>query len=128
MHASNRKILVVDDEEIMRDLLTDYLEMTGYSVDSAENGDQAFKKIEKKGADHFSLVLTDINMPVMGGIDLQKKIKSSYPDLPVVFMTGYGVETVREELAGQAQGFLGKPFQLDELTSVLVKVLTEEHL
>lgn len=120
----NRKILVVDDEEIMRDLLKDYLEMSDYEVDSAENGQVALDMIAKQyQKSSYSLVITDINMPVMGGIDLQKNIKIMYPDLPVVFMTGYGVEKVRKELEGHAHGFLGKPFELDELVQLLNGIL-----
>jgi len=120
----NRKILVVDDEEIMRDLLKDYLEMSDYEVDSAENGQVALDMIAAQYKHTpYSLVITDINMPVMGGIDLQKNIKNLYPELPVVFMTGYGVETVRKELEGHAHGFLGKPFELPELVDLLNGIL-----
>jgi len=120
----NWKILVVDDEEIMRDLLKDYLEMSDYEVDVAENGQLALDMIVAQyESNPYSLVITDINMPVMGGIDLQKNIKNLYPELPVVFMTGYGVETVRKELEGHARGFLGKPFELPELVELLDDIL-----
>lgn len=126
--AADFNILVVDDESIMRELLTDYLEMSDFKVDSAENGVVALAKIKeaKEASDEYSLVITDINMPEMGGIDLQANIKKKYPDLPVIFMTGYGIEKVRKELAGKAEGFLGKPFELEELFGLISKILNVE--
>ena len=124
----NNRILVVDDEEIMRDLLIDYLEMSDFKVDSAEDGAIALDKINKAKNDDesFSLVITDVNMPVMGGVKLQKTIKEKYPNLPVIFMTGYGIEKVKKELAGQAEGFLSKPFELEELFTIISKLLNIE--
>lgn len=118
-----KNILVVDDEEIMRDLLTDYLEMFGFCVETAVNGKEAYEMVlNKMGDQYFSLVITDINMPVMGGVELQRNIKQNYQDLPVVFMTGFGIEKVQGEVA-QAEGFLAKPFEMDNLTSIISKIL-----
>lgn len=123
----NRRILVVDDEEIMRDLLSDYLDTLEFNVDTAVNGKLALDKINENGGQkHYDLVITDIYMPELDGIQLQKTIKKTYPDLPVIFMTGYGVEKVKQELNGHTDGFLMKPFELSDLLNIIKEILKIE--
>ena len=119
----SKNILVVDDEIIMRDLLTDYLEMFDFHVETAGNGKEAIDKItEKMGDKYFDLVITDINMPIMGGVELYKNIKQTFNNLPVVFMTGFGLEKVKNEIKG-ADGFLDKPFEMENLTLLISRIL-----
>lgn len=120
--AEAKKILVVDDEAIMRDLLTDYFEMMDYSVTSAKDGSVAWEMITQSEPDEFGLVITDINMPKMGGIELFHLIKSKYNDLPIIMMTGYGIEKVKLDVE-KAEGFLAKPFELDILHGLVEKIL-----
>ena len=122
--SEKKYILVVDDEMIMRDLLTDFLEMFDYDVVAAHDGVMAWEIIKDSENDRrFDLVITDINMPKMGGIELSKNIKSKFPDMPLIFMTGYGIEKVKQDVE-KAEGFLAKPFDLDVFNELLEKILS----
>ncbi|HQO08792.1 MAG TPA: response regulator [Clostridiales bacterium] len=121
--ADTKKILVVDDEAIMRDLLTDYFEMMDYAVASAKDGSVAWEMLNGYQENGFDLVITDINMPNMGGIELSRLIKSKYPDLPIILMTGYGIEKVKQDVE-KAEGFLAKPFELNVLQDLVDKILS----
>ncbi|NOR44624.1 MAG: response regulator [Candidatus Delongbacteria bacterium] len=117
-------ILVVDDEMIMRDLLTDFLEMFDYDVVSAHDGVMAWELLQDSQNERkFDLVITDINMPKMGGIELSTNIKKQFPDMPIIFMTGYGIEKVKQDVE-KAEGFLAKPFDLDVFNELLEKILS----
>jgi DNA-binding NtrC family response regulator len=120
--AEVKRILVVDDESIMRDLLTDYFEMMDYSVNSAKDGSVAWEMLSDIKPGDYSLVITDINMPKMGGIELSKLIKDKYPELPIIMMTGYGIEKVKQDVE-KAEGFLAKPFELDVLFELVEKII-----
>jgi CheY-like chemotaxis protein len=117
-----KKILVVDDEAIMRDLLTDYFEMMDYKVTSAKDGSVAWEILSGGAPGEFDLVVSDINMPKMGGIELFRNIRSKFPDMPIILMTGYGIEKVKQDVE-KAEGFLAKPFELDVLNELVEKIL-----
>ncbi len=121
--ADTKKILVVDDEAIMRDLLTDFFEMMDYGIMSAKDGSVAWEILSESAPDEYSLIITDINMPKMGGIELFKKVKSKFPDMPIILMTGYGIEKVKQDVE-KADGFLAKPFELDDLNQLVEKILS----
>jgi len=103
-------ILVVDDNEGIRDLLFVLLTRMGYRVVLAENGEQAFELFSR---DSFSLVLTDLSMPVMNGFDLAAKVKSASPNTPVIMLTGSRIEEDSEMSC--IDHILFKPFQLDDV-------------
>ena len=90
------KILVVDDEALVRDIIRKGLsQMGGFNVEVAQSGPEAIEKIEK---DVFDLVLTDLKMPGMDGIELLKTIKGTRPEVMVILMTAYGsIETAVED-------------------------------
>jgi len=121
--ADVKKILVVDDESIMRDLLTDYFEMMDYAVMAAKDGSVAWDMLNGYQTGEFNLVITDINMPIMGGIELSRLIKEKYPDMPIIMMTGYGIEKVKQDVE-KAEGFLAKPFELSILQELVEKILS----
>lgn len=107
------KILVVDDEEIIRDSLFYILEKEGYTVDKAENGKIAYDKMI---ANHFDLVITDIEMPVMRGTELLEKIKSLNVQTSVIVITAFGsLETAITALRNGASDYILKPVEFDEL-------------
>lgn len=117
-------ILVVDDEEDSRNGLFKILSKYDYSIITAENGAQALE-ILKKGA--FDIILTDMRMPVMSGIDLLKKAKVMFPDIGVVIFTAYGeVDSYREAMNLGAFEYLNKPVKVNELKEVLVKFLSSK--
>ena len=107
------KILVVDDEEIIRDSLFYILEKEGYTVDKAENGKIAYDKMI---ANHFDLVITDIEMPVMRGTELLEKIKTLNVQTSVIVITAFGsLETAITALRNGASDYILKPVEFDEL-------------
>jgi two-component system response regulator PilR (NtrC family) len=107
------KILVVDDEEIIRDSLSYILEKEGYEVDKAENGKTAYDKMI---ANHFDLVITDIEMPVMRGTELLEKIKTLNVQTSVIVITAFGsLETAITALRNGASDYILKPVEFDEL-------------
>lgn len=111
------KILVVDDEEIIRDSISYILESEGYEVDRAENGKIAYEKIKEK---HFDLVITDIEMPAMKGTELLEKIKTLDPQTAVIIITAFGsLDTAITALRNGASDYILKPVEFDEL---LIKV------
>lgn len=107
------KILVVDDEEIIRDSLFYILDKEGYLVDKAENGKIAY---EKMIANHFDLVITDIEMPFMRGTELLEKIKTLNVQTSVIIITAFGsLDTAISALRNGASDYILKPVEFDEL-------------
>jgi DNA-binding NtrC family response regulator len=108
------KLLVVDDEASVRELLRRGLSQMGhFLVDVASNGLEAVEKIEKN---LFDLVLTDLKMPEMGGIELLKAIKGTRPELTVIIMTAHGsIETAVEAMKMGADDYITKPIDFNEL-------------
>lgn len=120
------KILVVDNEKSMRDFLSIVLKKEGYSVETAEDGDHALKCFEK---DIYDLVLTDIKMPRMGGLDLLKALKSVSPETVTVMMTAFAsTETAIEAMKEGAYDYLTKPFQIDEVKLIIKNALERKKL
>lgn len=106
-------ILVVDDELLIRDLLYDFFTGQGWAISVAENGQKALDILRQKKVD---LVLTDLKMPHMDGIDLTTKVRQDYPDIPVVVMTGYpSVESAVAALRQRVADYITKPFNINEL-------------
>ncbi len=117
------RILVVDDELIVRDSLKDWLDDEGFFVDTAESGAEA---LEKLGRETFSLMLTDIKMPGMDGVELLQQAKESYSDLCVMMMTAYAtVETAVEAMKIGALDYLIKPFDPEKMIPKIVDVYAE---
>jgi len=118
------KILVVDDEAPVRDIVRKGLsQMGGYSVEVAQSGSEALEKIEK---DIFDLVLTDLKMPEMDGIELLKTIKGTRPEVMVILMTAYGsIETAVEAMRIGANDYITKPVDLNELLIHISKAKKE---
>jgi DNA-binding NtrC family response regulator len=108
-----QKILVVDDEEIIRDSLFYILEKEGYAVEKAENGKAAYDKIVNT---HFDLVITDIEMPLMRGTELLEKIKTLDIQTSVIVITAFGsLDTAITALRNGASDYILKPVEFDEL-------------
>ena len=107
------KILVVDDEEIIRDSISYVLEKEGYEVEKAENGKAAYDKMISS---HFDLVITDIEMPVMKGTELLERIKTLNIQTSVIMITAFGsLDTAISALRNGASDYILKPVEFDEL-------------
>jgi DNA-binding NtrC family response regulator len=117
MMKENVKILVVDDEAIMRNLLLKILEQEGYQVALAASSAEALEYLNK---DCFELVLSDVKMPEMNGFELLKIIKEKWSDTAVIMMTGYGdAYTVKEALMFGADEYITKPFKSHEISLIV---------
>ncbi|MEN6437900.1 MAG: response regulator [Syntrophobacter sp.] len=120
LHARRTfRVLVVDDELVVRDSLKEWLGMEGFSVDMAESGKGA---IELLSANEYGLMLLDIKMPGMDGVEVLKIAKEMRPELPVLMMTAYAtVETAVEAMKLGARDYLLKPFDIEALVSKVVQ-------
>jgi DNA-binding NtrC family response regulator len=118
-----RRILVVDDEQFMVHTLTKILDMMGFDVIGAFGGREAYDLYLSQPVD---LVVSDVHMPDMSGLDLLASIKTHNPTIPVILVTGYGVDRAGEIIGNcKADGFLGKPFQIQELKTIIDQALGE---
>ncbi len=119
---SLRKVLVVDDEENARLALSRLLSQEGYQVGSASNGLEALACLKQ---DRPHLVITDINMPDMDGMEFLRELAKSFPSIQVIMITAYGgVESYLEAMNLGAYEYLNKPVRLDELKSLINKIFT----
>ena len=120
------KILVVDDNEEFCRNMTDILELRDYEVVTAPDG---FKALEMAKQDGFKLVLMDIKMPVMDGVETFKKMKEIAPNTPVIMLTAYAVEgLIREALREGAFSALKKPLDFDHLFTLIEKAIASGAL
>jgi len=120
------RILVIDDEAGIRDLLSQELKLSGHEVVSAANGTQALEQVR---AGPFQLALCDINMPDMSGLEVLEAIHQLQPEMEVLMMTGYGtVETAVSAMKKGAYDFIQKPFDLGELLALVDKCLEKSGL
>ncbi len=114
-------VLVVDDDNHMRIALKESLLRAGYSVSIAEDGKQALNEIGRR---MYDLVITDVKMPHVSGIDLLQHIKESSPFLPVILMTGYGtIQDAVKVIKEGAYDYIQKPFNTDTLYGVVKRAL-----
>jgi CheY-like chemotaxis protein len=117
----NGKILIVDDNPNMSSLLSEMLEVFDYQSVRANDGLEAIEKIQQN---EISLVITDMRMPKMSGLDLLQKIKEIKPQLPVVVISGYALdEEGNNLLSNLADGFLNKPFKMSDIEDLLKQVV-----
>lgn len=119
------KILVVEDEESVREFVTRVLSMHGHSILIAHDGAEAVAMLEDR---HFDLLLSDIAMPMMDGISLALKVRATRPHTPILLMTGYSDERQRaHNLSLLIEGLLTKPFNMDQLLAAVNKALGDSR-
>ncbi|MBW1783766.1 MAG: sigma-54-dependent Fis family transcriptional regulator [Deltaproteobacteria bacterium] len=117
----NTKILIVDDELIMRESLADWLERDGHDIETAASGEEALKRLKNT---RFDILLVDIKMDGMTGLDVLKQVKATDPDTAVVMITAYGsISTAIEAMKNGAFEYLLKPFDPDELGVLIEKII-----
>lgn len=120
------RILVVDDEESIREFLEIMLRKEGYEVTCAEDGQKAADLVKKKS---FDMVISDLQMPNMTGIELLKTVKDQYPDMLFMMITAFGTtETAVEAMKLGAYDYITKPFKIDEVRIIIQNALRSRNL
>jgi len=119
-NKTSTRVLIVDDDTNLRELLEEAVKDWGYDVFIAGSGEDAIKLMGRK---KFNIVICDLKMPGMGGLKLLKKIKAHDKEVHVIVITGYAtIETALKAIDAGACDYLTKPFRLDELHDVLKKI------
>src|SRR5687767_9847122 len=120
------KVLIVDDERSMRELLERVFRREGYTVSVADNGAKALEMIREGFCD---LIISDVKMPGLTGIELLTQCRESSPDTMVILMTAFAtIDNAREAFKLGADDFVQKPFDVDELKIVVSKALEKSKL
>jgi response regulator RpfG family c-di-GMP phosphodiesterase len=120
------RVLVVDDEKFIRDIIADFLGMEGYIVRTAEDGTSAISELERA---RYDMVISDLKMPRMGGLDLLKEVARAHPDTLTVIMTGFGtVETAIDAMKRGAYDYILKPFKVEEVVHIVQRGLEKSRL
>ena len=124
--SSHERILVVDDEEEMRDLLAKVLERQGFQTSVCGDGTEALAFLEKEPVD---LVVTDVRMPGLGGMEALRAVKELNPDIVVIIMTAFGsIDQAVQAVKEGAYDYINKPFKIDEMLLTIEKALDERRL
>jgi DNA-binding NtrC family response regulator len=119
-------VLVVDDEEIVRDSLASWLEEDGYRVDTAPDGPSALAKLAERA---YAILLVDLKMPGMDGLEVLAKARPMQPDASVIIMTAYAtVDTAVQAMKQGAYDYLVKPFEPEELSLMVGKLTNTQAL
>jgi DNA-binding NtrC family response regulator len=119
-------VLIVEDDDKMRDLLRKIISLEGYDVTLADNGNSALTLFEKNS---YDIVLTDIKMPGLNGLELLKQIKRISSGTYVIIMTAFGtINSAVEAMKQGAYDYISKPFKLDEIRLLIQKILDERAL
>lgn len=120
MSEPKKKILVVDDDEEMRSLLQDFIAEEGFVPFSAENSAEAFRKMTGEA---FDVIITDIRMPGLTGLDMLPRLKRTQPEAFILVITAFGNEQVKQKaLERGAHAYLEKPIHLHHLRKLLRQV------
>ncbi|QZD89464.1 response regulator [Qipengyuania aurantiaca] len=119
----HKRILLAEDDEAMRTYLERALDQAGYSVDAVDRGTEAIPLLEN---DHYDLLLSDIVMPEMDGIELAQRCNEISPVTKVMFITGFAAVTLKASREQPHAKVLSKPFHLRDLVMEVERVLEEK--
>ena len=119
-----KRILVVDDEVEMRDLLKDILDLAGYEIIAVSTGPEAVVQLDKKD---FDLVITDLGMPLLNGWEVARAVKLRQPNTPVIMVSGWGPEIEQQGHELGVDLVLPKPFQVDSVVESVAKTLKQSQ-
>src|SRR5438105_14488637 len=126
LHEESPRVLVVDDEKVIREILSDFLTMEGYVVRTVEDGQSALRELQRRS---YNLVISDLKMPNMGGLELLEQISENNLNVLTVIMTGFGtVETAIEAMKKGAYDYILKPFKVEEVVHVVQRGLEKQRL
>lgn len=119
-------ILIIDDEKAIRKTLGEILSYEGYQIDDAENGEEGLKRIKEK---NYDVVLCDIKMPKVDGLEFLEKARESNPDLPIIMISGHGtIETAVEAVKKGAFDYVAKPPDLNRLLITIRNAMDKQSL
>src|SRR4029453_10371290 len=125
-NTDSPRILVVDDERVIREILSDFLSLEGYVVRTVEDGQEALRELQRRS---YNLVISDLKMPNMGGLELIEKITALQIPVLTVIMTGFGtVETAIEAMKKGAYDYILKPFKVEEVIHIVQRGLDRQRL
>jgi DNA-binding NtrC family response regulator len=120
------RILIVDDDEVSCGLFAEVLEGEGHGVEQARSGEQALERLR---GDTYDLLLVDIRMPGLSGLEVTRHMRREQPELPVIVMTAFGsIETAVEAIQEGAYDYVSKPLNLDELKKIVSRALRQKAL
>jgi len=126
VRLSSESVLVVDDEEDVREMLFEALSTMGYDVQTAADGLEALDRLRESS---FSVVVTDMNMPRMDGMELIAYLSKHRSEVAVVAITGYSMDYTKTEVVeAGACGYITKPFSLDDVEATLLRVIRDRRL
>jgi CheY-like chemotaxis protein len=118
------KILIVDDSQELLDVMCEYMETCGYTVHTTTESLDALRII---AAAEYDVIVSDIHMPEMDGLEMMARIKTKHPGLPVVLITGYSVSEARKiAMEKGADAFVEKPFHMKEILDVVANLLNKK--
>lgn len=121
--AQKSRILIVDDEDPLRTILSSELSGAGYEVATAADGEEGIGEVKNQ---KFDLVLLDIKMPKLDGFEVLKFIKKEHPDVKVIMLTGFAdLKNAIESKKYGAEDFVSKPYDLVDLLTTIERVLSE---
>ena len=121
-----KPVLIVDDEKNIRLTLSQALETLELDTDTAVNGEEALTKLEEK---HFGLILLDLKMPGMDGMEVLRKVREARPDIKVIIITAHGtIESATEAMKLGAVDFIQKPFSPKEIRELVTTVLDRDTI
>jgi CheY-like chemotaxis protein len=124
MDGRSGTILLVDDSDVVRDVIACMLENDGLTVLQASGGEEALALL-RRGEASIDLLLTDIVMPEMSGVELADRLERERPDMRILFMTGYAEDAVvNKGVHGKGRECIGKPFTREQLTKRVRRILS----
>jgi DNA-binding NtrC family response regulator len=125
-HRSKARILVVDDEPQVTETIRQILVLTGFHVETAENGKQAIERI--RSGQKFDLIITDMKTPEMDGLELLKLIHQVRENLPVIMLTGHGtIENALDAVEQGAWDYVLKPFRVQKLMATVLRAISKSR-
>src|SRR4030043_437133 len=123
-YNDKNNLLIVDDEEVIREGMRRILSAEGYHVDTSASGRTAIEKIQEQD---FDVVITDLKMPGMDGMEVLKTIKILQPEVPVIIITGYStVDTAVEAMKNAVFDYIAKPFTSDLIIEKVQKAINHK--
>lgn len=123
---AHTRVLIVDDEEVMRDSLSDWLREDGYDVVSVASGPKAIEKVK---AEAWNVMMVDLKMPGMDGIEVVREVKKIAPELPMIMVTAYAtVDTAVQAMKEGAYDYIAKPFDPEQVGLAIRKIIAHQEL